>query len=394
MRICLANLDFIPSRSSGLAVFGETLARGLASAGHEVVVVARGLRGLPAHESIHGIEVFRTGALWGDWLAYAWQAASLIARLAARRPFDIVHFLDVHFAWRFRGPFIASLNQSFRQRLTSEGGRPYHANWRDLVFRSLYYRAARRMAELPALARASHLTSGSQATVDAFVAERRLSPTHVTVIPTGVDLERLQRRDASALRQRLGLEGRRVLLYVGFCTPRKGLVYLARAMGQVAPEASLVIVGKWEPAYRQRFYEALGEERGRVIEAGYVADEELPTYYSLADMLVFPTLLEGFGIPLVEAMACGAPVVTTEQTGASAETAGPGALTVPPRDASALAGAINRLLHDEPLRQRLAEAGQAWVRERYDQRRMVAGYLAVYERFRQRALEGCGSIKV
>ena len=348
-------------------------------------MVSRGAPGAPAQEWIEGIEVHRTAVARGDWVAYSWQAAPLIARLAAQRPFDIVHFLDVHFAWRFRGPFIASLNQSFRQRLIGDGGRPYHANWRELVFRSLYYRAARRLAERPALRRARHLTSGSQATVDAFVAEGLVTPERATVIPTGIDLARLRQRDAGALRQRLGLEGQRVLLYVGFCTPRKGLVYLAQAMAQVAPEARLVIVGRWEPAYRQQFYQALGAERERVIEVGYAPDEQLPVYYSLADLLVFPTLLEGFGIPLVEALACGTPVVTTEHSGASAETAGPGALTAPPRNAAALAEAINRLLRDEPLRQRLAREGQSWARERYDQRRMIAGYLAVYERFRRQA---------
>lgn len=383
MRICLANLDFVPTRSSGLAVYGETLALGLMAAGQDVTMVTRGVPGLPSWERIGGVEVHRTPVSRGDWVTYAWQAAALLARLEARRPFDIVHFLDVHFAWRYQGPFIASLLQSFHQRLTSDGGRPYHRGWADLVFRSLYYRAARRLAEGPAARRARHLVSVSQATADAFVAEGWVTPEGITVIPIGTDLERLTRRDASALRQRLGLQGKRVLLFVGFCTPRKGLTYLAQAMAQVSPEAHLVIVGRWEPTYRHEFHQALGAERERVIEVGYVPDEDLPVYYSLADLLVLPTLLEGFGIPLVEALACGTPVVTTEHSGASVETAGPGALTAPPRNASALAEAINRLLRDEPLRQRLASEGQTWARERYDQRRMIADYLAVYERFRR-----------
>lgn len=380
MRICLANLDFVPFRSSGLAVFGETLAKGLAEAGHEITVVTRGLPNLPAHEWIDGMQVYRTGVSRGDWIGYAWQAGPLIERLAAQRPFDIVHFLDVHFAWRYyHKVFIASLNQSFQQRLMSDGGQPYHANWRQLVFRSAYYRTARWLAETPSLRRAAQFTSGSQATADAFIAEGHVSPDRVTVIPTGVDLARWTRRDAADLRARWNLQERRVILYVGFCTPRKGLTYLAQAMQHIVPEAHLLVVGKWEPAYRQRFQEALGAEQRRVTEVGYVPDEELPYYYSLADLLVFPTLLEGFGIPLVEAMACGAPVVTTTQSGASAETAGPGAFLTPPRDPSALAEAINRLLLDEPLRQRLVEAGQAWVHARYDQRQMIARYAKVYE---------------
>ncbi len=379
MRICLANLDYTPLRTSGLGAFGETLANGLAAAGHHVTIVTRGAKGLAPSEVIAGVQVYRTAPARGDWIGYAWQAGPLIARLHAEQPFDIIHFLDVHFAWRFRGPFIAMLNQSFRQRLTSDGGLPYHATWRDLMFRSLYYRAARRWAEIPSIRRASHFTAMSQAAAEAFISEGHVRPERVTVIPTGLDLARFSRKDASALRARLGLEGQRVLLYVGFGTPRKGLIYLAQAMAHIAPEAHLVIVGRWEPDYRRRFYEALGAQASRVTEVGYAPDEELPLYYSLADVFVFPTLLEGFGLPLAEALACGTPVITTRAPGASVETAGPGALTVPPRDAHALAEAVNHLLANEAERLRLAQEGQTWARQRYDQRAMIAAYLRLYE---------------
>lgn len=379
MRICLANLDYTPLRTSGLGAFGEVLANGLAAAGHEVTMVTRGVKGLAPTETIAGVTIYRTAPTRGDWIGYAWQAGPLIARRHAEQPFDIIHFLDVHFAWRFQGPFLAMLNQSFRQRLTSDGGQPYHANWRELVFRSLYYRAARRWAEIPSIRRASHFTAMSQAAAEAFISEGYVRPERVTVIPAGLDLAHFTRRDASALRSRLGLEGKRVLLYVGFGTPRKGLTYLAEAMARITPEAHLVVVGRWEQNYRRRFYEALGPQASRVTEVGYVPDEELPLYYSMADLFVFPTLLEGFGLPLAEALACGTPVITTLAPGASAETAGPGAFTVPPRDARALVEAVNYLLANEAERRRLAEEGRAWARRRYDQNAMIAAYVRLYE---------------
>jgi len=123
----------------------------------------------------------------------------------------------------------------------------------------------------------------------------------------------------------------------------------------------------------------LGPASERVIEVGYVPDEELPRYYALADLFVFPTLLEGFGLPLAEALACGTPVVTTG-AGSGPEVVGPGGRIVPARDPAALAKAINALLADPDLRLRLGRAGREWVLSRFGQQRMIEGNLSVYER--------------
>ncbi len=380
MRICLANLDFIPRRTSGLAVYGEALALGLARAGHAVTVVTRQHAGLASRERIEEIEVHRvSGGL--DWIGYAWHAGPAIARLQRERPFDIVHFLDAHFAYHYHGPYVASLFQSFRQRATADGGLPYHSDWRGLVTRLAYYHAARWLAERPAVRRAQHLIASSCATAEEFVAHYGVAPERVTVVPLGIDLERFRPQDASALRHKLGLEGAPVLLHVGFGTPRKGLEYLARAMRLLPPDVRLVKVGRWEASYRAKFYRLLGPDAGRVIELGYIPDEEIPLYYSLADVFVFPTLLEGFGYPICEALACGTPVVTTDAN-SCAEVLGPGGRAVPPRNPAALAHAIGELLADAALRRRLAEQGRVWVEKHFSVERMVRETLEVYERVR------------
>ncbi len=380
LKICLLNLDFVPCRSSGLAVYGETLALGLAQAGHRVTVIAARREGLPAQEEIGNIRVHRVPLGRGDWLGYAWHAGPLASALHREQAFDIVHFLDVHFAYHFRGPFMASLFQSFRQRATSDGGLPYHSNLPSLGTHLVYYHSARWLAEAPAVHRATHLLASSHATADEFAAHYGARPERVTVVPLGIDLSRFQRRDASALRQRLGLQGAKVLMYVGFGTPRKGLDYLARAMPMVSADARLVLVGRWERAYRTKFYRAVGAARDRVLEIGYVADEDLPLYYSLADLLVFPSLLEGFGLPLVEAMACGSPIIAS-QVGSIPEIIGPGGRLVPPRDPTALAEAIDALLRDDALRCSMGRAGLSWVLERFGHERMVRETLDVYAQY-------------
>jgi len=380
VKICLVGLDFIPYRSSGLAVYGETLAQGLVDAGHDVTVVAARRPDLTACEQIGDIQVYRAPIGRGDWIGYAWHAAPLVARIHQVRRFDVVHFLDAHFAYRYRGPFVASLFQSFRQRATGDGGLPYHSNWRGLVVRLVYYHAARWLAERPAVNRADHLLAASQAAADEFMTHYGVKAARVTVVPLGIDLSRFHPTDTGELSTRLGLEDHPILLYVGFCTPRKGLDYLARAMPLLPADVRLLLVGRWEKDYRAKFYRALGLAADRVVELGYVSDEELPRYYSLADLFVFPTLLEGFGLPLAEALACGTPAVTTN-AGSSPEVVGPGGRIVPPRDPVALAGTINELLADAELRRRLGRVGREWVLSRFDQGRMIQDNVQVYARF-------------
>jgi glycosyltransferase involved in cell wall biosynthesis len=177
------------------------------------------------------------------------------------------------------------------------------------------------------------------------------------------------------------LERKRVILYVGFSTPRKGVEYIAQALDGLGPDCRLLLVGKWEPGYRAKFYRSLPPGvRGKVVEAGYVSDEELPLYYSMADVFVFPSLLEGFGLPPLEAMACGTPVVAASASSLP-EVVGDAGLLVPAMDAQALAGALQRLLTDEELRSTLAIRGLERARSVYNKRNMVTGTLKVYQTY-------------
>ncbi len=359
MRVCLVTLDFPPFRSSGLTIYVENLGRGLVAAGHEVTVIAAE-RSAAAHvEQIpqsEALRVVRVPVGRADWIGLGWQAARHLDRQRFR--FDVVHFADVHFAYAYRGPYVASAFQSFRQRLTSAGGQPYHTSWRNLLFRRGYYTAARWLMEQPSVRRASHILMPSQATQAEFVQHYGANPARMTLVYPGLDLERFRALPPShAARTRLGLSGEMpVVLYVGFSTPRKGVEYLAQAI-HAMPPVQLLMVGKWEAGYRERFEAALGDARARTILAGYVPENDLPWYYAAADVLVLPTLLEGVGFPLIEAMAAGIPVVTTTG-GAAGEVVGPGGIAVTPADSSALAAALAQVLGDDDLARRLGEAGR------------------------------------
>jgi len=383
MKVCLLTLDFPPFRSSGLTIYAEKVAQGLAARGHAVTVVAsKRSEGnqidevqLPDTVSVVRVPIGRS-----NWLGFGWQAARYLR--SHSDDFDVVHFADVHFAYAYRGSFIASAFQSFRQRLTSHHGRPYHTNRRNYLFRLIYYNMARWTMERPAVQRAGHIIMPSFTTQREFVEHYGVHPARTTLVYPGIDLHRFDTLpEQGEARRRLGLSADApVLLYVGFSTPRKGVEYLAQALRVMQTPAHLVMVGKWEAHYQELFLDALGSMRPRAHIAGYVPDADLLTYFAAADAFVLPTLLEGFGIPLVEAMAAGLPVVTT--TGGSAsEIVGDAGLVVPVGDSVALASALDRVLTEKNLAHRLRQLGRHRARTLFDERRAAAEIEAVYRRF-------------
>jgi glycosyltransferase involved in cell wall biosynthesis len=378
MSICLVSLDFRPHRTSGHAIFGELLADGLCAAGQTVTVVASRREGAPEQETSNGVRVRRVGIGPTDWIGFSLRAARLVQQLQAQAPFDVVHFLDLHFAYAYRGPFVATLVQPFGQRLQAKGRLPYSRSLPNLVFRYVYYTLAGWTLERWAARRAGMILATSQAVRDAYLGDHPAEADRVVVVPLGVDVEHFRRRDAGALRAELGLEGKRVLLYAGFSTPRKGLEYLGRALDDLGPECRLLMVGKWERGYRQRFERSLSPHSlERIIQVGYVPDEMMPFYYSLADVFVLPSLLEGFGLPLAEAMACGTPIVATT-AGSIPEVVGDAGLLVPPMDSQALAGAVHGLLADGVLRRDMGARGVRRARSFYSRDGMVAHTLDAY----------------
>lgn len=378
MNICLVSLDFRPYRTSGHAIYGELLADGLHAAGHQVTMVASRREGAPPSQVVDGIQVLRVPIGATDWIGFSFRAAQQVEKLKQEKKFDVVHFLDLHFAYAYRGRYAATLVQPFRQRLQARGNLPYYHSLLNLAFRYTYYTLASLTLERQAAARARVMLATCQAVRDAYVRDYPTEAERIVVVPLGIDVARYQRQDSHALRARLGLEGRRILLYVGFSTPRKGLEYLGQALDALGPDCRLLIVGKWEAGYREKFYRSLSpNSQEKVIEAGYVPDDMLPSYYSLADVFVLPSLLEGFGLPLAEAMACGTPIVATH-AGSIPEVVGHAGLLVPAMDAQALAGALQRLLEDEELRRTLGARGVERARRMYSKENMVAQTLDAY----------------
>ena len=153
------------------------------------------------------------------------------------------------------------------------------------------------------------------------------------------------------------------VLALGNIHPRKNLSRLLDAYSCLKARGKPVPPMVWGGLRRWESGELMERARSAgVVFPGYIAQQDLPALYRQAGMLVYPSLYEGFGLPPVEAMACGTPVVASNTTGLP-EAVGEAALTVDPADAGELAAAMARLLDDPPLRQRLRQAGIERARE-------------------------------
>lgn len=184
----------------------------------------------------------------------------------------------------------------------------------------------------------------------------------------------------AAVRERYRLPDRFVL-YVGTLEPRKNLVRLVRAVARLNQEAGvacgLVLVGPrgWKD---EAIFAAVAEARRAttVRVVGYVPLEDLRALYNLAAVFAFPSLYEGFGLPVLEAMACGTPVVTS-RGGALEEVAGDAALLVDPTDEQALASALATVLTEREVALALRTAGLARAAQ-FDWQRTAQEMVALY----------------
>lgn len=207
---------------------------------------------------------------------------------------------------------------------------------------------------------ASRLLADSQATKADLIRRYRTPPDKIVVAYPGLDPSLRRIEDAQhvqAVKARYAIEGQ-YLLYLGTLQPRKNLARLIEAFGRSRTlGCKLVIAGKKGWLYADLF--RLAEKAGvadRVIFPGYVHDADKATLLSGAMALVFPSLYEGFGFPVIEAMACGTPVICSN-TSSMPEAAGDAALLVDPLDTDAIAAAIDRVTADAGLRGQLVGRG-------------------------------------
>ena len=234
--------------------------------------------------------------------------------------------------------------------------------------------------------RAARILALSEHTRSDIIETYGIQPDRVTAIPLAApdhfgpitDNRELQR-----VRHTYGINGE-YILSVGSIQPRKNLARLVRAYASLRRDYSadklpkLVLVGKCAWLYDETL-RALDDTnvKDTVILTGYVPERDLPALYSGALCFVYPSYFEGFGLPPLEALKCGAPVIVGNRTSLP-EVVGDAALTVDPLDVEAIAGAIKNVVNDPGLRRELSLKGQQRARE-FKWQETARKTLAVYK---------------
>jgi glycosyltransferase involved in cell wall biosynthesis len=297
------------------------------------------LSGLPAHVDVISTDVTVFG------LHRCWELARLIRAVDAA----VLYVPYPTFTPLIRPcPFVMALHDC-----TIEADVGFAGGWGR--------QAAMRIVTGMALRRAAAVTAPSRVSL-ADIRRHYPAAPNPTLIPNGVDIGQFGQVTADAVaaaRGRYQLP-ERFILSVGAHRPHKNHEVLVRALAAVPGDASLVLVGYTDPYFPDPLpglIAGLGlESRVRLVPE--VAEEWLPAVYRAASVFAFPSLAEGYGIPVLEAMAAGVPVVMSDIQ-VLAEVGGPAALMVPPRDVPSWASALTAVLSSAALPGRLTEAGRA-----------------------------------
>lgn len=216
------------------------------------------------------------------------------------------------------------------------------------------------------LSRAIHLKTydeilvNSETTKRDFVHHLGVHDKQISVTPLGKD-DRFMRMDDISKNQRVREKyslPESYLLFTGTLEPRKNITGLLEAYGNARARESLklVITGKKGWLYEEIFetFERL-DLKERVVFTGFVDDDDLPSIYSMAKVFVYPSHYEGFGLPVLEAMACGVPVITSNVS-SLVEVTGEAAILVDPLDVAALTRSIDEVVFNHATHDRLCQA--------------------------------------
>ncbi|HSX57769.1 MAG TPA: glycosyltransferase family 1 protein [Candidatus Saccharimonadales bacterium] len=210
------------------------------------------------------------------------------------------------------------------------------------------------------------LIAVSESTKKDLIKRFRTDPKKITVIHEGIDTEFFYPREkpeVEKVRATLGLS-KPYLLFVGTVQPRKNLEFLIESFSKLKnKEIDLVVAGKPGWLYEEIYTSPKKFEVGdRVKFIGFVEGEDLPALYSGATAFVFPSLYEGFGLPLLEAMACGCPVIAADNS-SMPEVVGEAGVLVKTSDQKAWVKALNEVITNEKLRSELVRKGKTQARK-------------------------------
>lgn len=286
-------------------------------------------------------------------LAEQWQLPKILNRLQP----DLVHFPHFNIPYFYRGKFIVTIHDLIMTKFPSR--RASTLNKFLFAFKRLAYdfiisRAVNKAVKIITV------SQFSAADIKQYFRLTETEAKKISVVYEGVNLPEIINTEEVKLPEKY-------LLYVGNAYPHKNLEFLIASFKEFHvkhPEYSLILVGNKNHFYQQleKFAAAtLGENKDKVILAGFVPDKKLGNYYQQATAYIFPSNYEGFGLPPLEAMAYGLPVLSAK-TSCLPEVLGSAALYFDPQSQSDLLASLEIIISDNDLRDRLRQRGYEQIK--------------------------------
>ena len=364
------------TKTGGMNVYVRELARGLAASGHQVDVFTRTHdpaepQVIPICEGarvVH-LEAGLPDSLIDDLHSYT---SSFAESVELFQQAEGIEYALLHSHYWLSGVVAAELSRRWNA--------PHVATFHTLARTKTRARAGERESERRAVAERQIIDDANAVVVSTHIERddiRRLygsNGTRIEVIPPGVDLSLFQPVDTGAARQHLGLQDTKTILYVGRIEPLKGLDILLKAISllqDTSPLRLLIVGGNPDEDTEFMRLRSLAKSLGIsdiVTFTGSVEQDQLPQFYSAADIFVLPSWYESFGLVALEAMSCGTPVVVSRVGGLRTFVEhGKTGYLVPWRCPEAFARSLETLLENPSLRQAMGEAarhraaGMSWA---------------------------------
>lgn len=299
-----------------------------------------------------------------------------LPRLLGQYNLDVVHFPHFNVPLLYRGKFIVTIHDLLHQHFAMK--RATTLNPVVYKVKRLSYQQAFRHAVFQSL----KIITPSQSVKDQLIDEWGVKESKITVTSEGVEdnlisiKETLKKDDFHKVAEKFKI-AKPYLFYIGNAHPHKnveGLLTSFAEIRQKLPEIQLVLAGP-DHYFWQRIQKEYKSEG--VIFTGFVTDKELVTLYSNAEALIVPSFEEGFGIPLLEAMACGCPVISSNG-GSLPEVGGDACIYFDPKNKKEMVEKIASILTDKKLRNKLIDRGLKRYKQ-FSWQQMAKSTLQIYE---------------
>ena len=340
MKIAILTWNYPPIMAGGTEIATQNLARALAKRKHDVLVVTTRDAGLPEESTEDGFRVHRIKSLRSKSLKYMFFCLSTLKLLRRFNP-DIIHAQAM---WMGLPALVAKVFFNKPYLIWGQGS--------DIYFPRLFKGPISKVV-------LKNASAAIALTGDMKKEMQRTCDRATFVIGNGIGVESFNSHSQEKVRQQLGIErNKKVIIYVGTLCVVKGVKYLIEAMkiiNQKNQKAILLIVGDGEERYNLELLVKRLNTNGSVSFAGRVDHKYISQYMAASDVFVLPSLSEGFPVTILEAMAAGLPIVTTNVRGLPEIVKDDeNGFVVEPQNPAQLAGKISLLLDNNELRRKIS----------------------------------------